>query len=106
LSAAFHRRIRRIIIKPGMETDRWLTDPALACSYMSIPLWLQDGICRINQLTSLFGQARQCPWLYPQLNQVFQWHLALAGNQKALHQIATMDPEGQVGLAVPSPTQG
>ena len=88
-----------------METDRWLTDPALACSYMSIPLWLQDGICRINQLTSLFGQARQCPWLYPQMNQVFQWHLALASNQNALHEIAAIDPEGQVGLAILSPAQ-
>jgi hypothetical protein len=104
LSAAFHCRIRGIIIKPGMEADRWLTDPALASSYMSVPLWLQDGICRIDQLTTLFGQARQCPWLYPQLGHVFQWHLALAGNHQALGEIAALDPEGQVGLAHPSRT--
>ena len=102
LSAPFHRRIRDLIIKPGMETDRWLTDPTLACSSMSVPLWLQDGTCRITELTTLFGQARQCPWLYPQLYHVFQWHLALAGNQKALREVAAIDPEGNVGLAIPS----
>jgi hypothetical protein len=106
LSAKFHRRIRNLIIKPGMETDRWLTEPALACSFMAVPLWLQDGICRIPDLITLFGQARECAWLYPQLHQIFQWHLALAGNHQALCEIAEIDPEGQIGLAVSSPTQG
>ncbi len=102
LSAAFHTRIRDLIIKPGMEIDRWLTDPALASSTMSAPLWLKDGICRLPELLTLFGQAREFPWLFPQLHQIFQWHLALADHDQALREVAAIDPEGDVGLAIPS----
>ena len=104
LQAAFHTRIRNLIIKPGMASDRWLTDPALACSCMSMPLWLKDGVCRLPELIALFEQAREFPWLYPQLHQIFQWHLALAEYQQALREVTVIDPEGDVGLATPSPT--
>lgn len=101
LQPGFHSRIRKLLIRPGMQTDRWLTDPALASSDMSVPLWLKDGVCRLPELSRIFEQARAFPWIFPKLHQIFQWHLALAGNQQALREIATIDPDGDVGLAAP-----
>lgn len=94
VSAEFHSRIRRRI---HHSTDSWLSDPALACSSMTIPLWLTDGVERASSLSSLFFRATECPWLFPRLQHIYQWHLALAGKQEALREIAQLAPELAVG---------
>lgn len=66
---------------------------------MSIPLWLKDGVSRLPELMGIFSKARECPWVFPRLEHIYQWHLALAGNQKALSEIETMASERSLGLA-------
>ena len=93
-----HTRIRRLLVKPDRDSAAWQREPALACSAMSRPLWLIDGISRVPALVNLFNQAHDCPWIYPRLHQVFQWHLALAGKHEALREVEAMDADGAVGL--------
>lgn len=99
-----HTRIRNRLVRPGTITDTWQTYPSLACSSMSLPLWLRDPINRMPELVKLFNGAQSCPWIFSHLHHVFQWHLALAGKQTALREIETIDPESAGGLASPSST--
>lgn len=75
-----------------------MTDPALACSAMTIPLWLADGVERVSELTSLLYRAADCPWMFPRLQHIYQWHLAIAGKQAALGEIEQLAPDLAVGL--------
>ncbi len=94
-----HNRIRKIILRPDSDADAWMREPALACSAMSIPLWLMDGVERVSELTALFNKAEECPWIFPRLQHIYQWHLALAGKFGALHQIEHLAPDLAVGLS-------
>ena len=93
---------RNYLIQPSTDTNAWQHEPALACSEMSLPLWLMDGVSRVPELVTLFNQADTFPWVFPQLYHIFQWHLAIAGNQAALQEIAAMDRTTDLGLANPS----
>ena len=42
------------------------------------------------------------PWVFPQLYHIYQWHLAIAGNQAALKEIAAMDRTKDLALTDPS----
>lgn len=96
VSAEFHSRIRQRI---HHGNDTWMSDPALACSSMTIPLWLTDGVERVSSLSSLFFRAAECPWMFPRLQHIYQWHLALAGKQEALREIAQLAPDLAAGLS-------
>lgn len=98
VSPAFHTRIRKLILRPEIDQDRWKKEPALACSAMTIPLWLSDGEARVTELTAIFKQADECPWLFPRLQAIYQWHLALGGKTKALEEIGQFAPELALGL--------
>jgi hypothetical protein len=100
-----HARIRKLLVKPGMMVDAWQQDPALACSAMSLPLWLTVAVSRVPALLGLFHHAHACPWVFPRLHHVFQWHLALAGKQSALSEIEIFSPDCSVGLAAGSHLQ-
>ena len=93
-----HARIRKHLLRPATNVDAWQHEPALACSAMSLPLWLCDGVSRVSELTTLFNGADVFPWVFPRLHHVFQWHLAIAGNHAALREIAGMDSGGDLGL--------
>jgi hypothetical protein len=82
-----------------------MSDPALACSSITIPLWLTDGVERVSSLSSLFFRAAECPWMFPRLQHIYQWHLALAGKQEALREIAQFTPDLAAGLSE-TPEQG
>jgi hypothetical protein len=99
VSATIHSRIRKIILGPDSDSDAWMKDPALACSAMSIPLWLADGVERVSALTALFNKAEECPWIFPRLQHIYQWHLALAGKHEELRHIEHLAPDLAVGLA-------
>ena len=105
LRASTHNRIRDLLIRPETNTDAWSIEPALACSAMSIPLWLANPINRVEALQKLFQMSADCPWLFPRLQHVFQWHLALVGKQKALHEIEVIAPDWSVGLGCKVRTQ-
>lgn len=94
-----HTRIRRIILRPNSDIDAWMREPALACSSMSIPLWLVDGVERVSELIALFNKADECPWIFPRLQHIYQWHLALAGKFEELSQIETISPDLAIGLS-------
>jgi hypothetical protein len=96
VSAEFHSRIRQRI---HHGADTWMSDPALACSSMTIPLWLTDGVERVSSLSSLFFRATECPWMFPRLQHIYQWHLALADKQEALREIAQLAPDLAAGLS-------
>jgi hypothetical protein len=98
VGSACHR-IRESLIRPGMITDAWVTEPALACSAMSMPLWLVEPVNRVPDLVKLFEKADICPWMFPRLHHVYQWHLALCGKQSALAEIETLAPAWGIGLA-------
>ena len=100
-----HTRIREHLIHAGMDTDAWAAEPALACSAMSSPLWLMTPLNRVNDLMRLFQKSSQCPWLFPRLGHVFQWHLALIGKQDALLEIGSIAPDWSVGLADENPSR-
>ena len=100
-----HTRIRSLLLKPGRTGDAWQYEPTLACSAMSVPLWLTEAVNRVAELTELFNKAHECPWIFPRLHHVYQWHLALPGKQAALHEIEAMAPEFAVGLAFPQQTK-
>lgn len=105
ISGTAHGRIRKIILRPDSDADAWMREPALACSAMSMPLWLVDGVERASELTALFNKAEDCPWIFPRLQHVYQWHLALAGKHEELHQIEQLVPDLAVGLSEkPKPT--
>ena len=97
-----HTRIRQRLIRPGMDADAWAADPALACSAMSIPLWLMNPASRVPELVRLFENATAFPWVFPRLHQVYQWHLALMDQQDALREIDAIAPDWSVGLANPT----
>ena len=99
ITRAAHARLRQILVKPDKVSDAWQRDPALACSAMSVPLWLSEAINRVPALVLLFNQAHACPWIFPRLYHVFQWHLALAGKQKALRKVEAVRADCSVGLA-------
>jgi len=100
-----HSRIRKIILRPDSDADAWMKEPALACSAMTIPLWLMDGVERVSELTALFQKADECPWIFPRLQQIYQWHLTLAGKFVELGQIETLSPDLAIGLfKQPSPS--
>lgn len=99
IPSAGHARIRKAIIRHGSPADAWLTDPALACSAMSTPLWLGAATPRTDALAALFRRARECPWVFPRLQHIYQWHLALAGRFDLLREIEQLAPELAVGLS-------
>jgi len=100
-----HTRVRRIILRPNSDIDAWMREAALACSSMSIPLWLMDGVERVSELTTLFQKAEECPWIFPRLQHIYQWHLALAGKFEELGAIETLSPDLAIGLSKqPSPS--
>lgn len=98
-----HRRIRERLLRPGIISDTWTSEPALASSAMSMPLWLVDSVDRVPDLMKLFGKADACPWIFPRLHQIYQWHLALCGKQETLREVEAFDPEFAIGLAVQTP---
>ena len=99
ISGAAHACVRRAILRPGQVADDWMREPALACSAMSIPLWLTDGVERVSNLVDLFRQAADCPWLFPRLQHIYQWHLALAAKHAELRQIEGIAPDLAIGLS-------
>ena len=98
-----HRRIRERLLRPGTPTDTWASEPALASSAMSMPLWLVDPVNRVSDLVDLFRKAEACPWIFPRLYHVYQWHLALCGKQDVLTEIEADAPEFAIGLGTPDP---
>jgi uroporphyrinogen-III synthase len=66
---------------------------------MSMPLWLVDPVNRVPDLVELFRKADACPWIFPRLHHVYQWHLALCGKQETLREVEAVDPEFAIGLA-------
>jgi hypothetical protein len=84
---------RNYLIQPSTDADAWQHEPALACSEMSLPLWLMDGVSRVPQLVKFFNQADTFPWVFPQLYHIFQWHLAIAGKTQALGEIRSLSME-------------
>ena len=99
ISGAVHSRIRKIILRPNSDIDAWMKEPALACSAMSIPLWLLDGVARVSELAALFNRAEECPWIFPRLRHIYQWHLALADKHAELRRIEELAPDLAVGLS-------
>jgi hypothetical protein len=99
ISATAHSRIRKIILRPDSDADAWMKEPALACSSMSLPLWLMDGVERVSELTALFNKSAECPWIFPRLQHIYQWHLALAGKHEELRLIEQLAPDLAVGLS-------
>jgi hypothetical protein len=99
ISGNAHARIRKAILRPDSDTDVWMKDPALASSAMSIPLWLMDGVARVSSLVALFNKAAECPWIFPRLQHIYQWHLALAGKHEELRRIEELAPDLAVGLS-------
>lgn len=99
IAPAAHARIRGILLRRGGAGEAWRTDPALACSAMSLPLWLADGVARLSELAALFNRAEACPWIFPRLQPVFQWHLAIAGRTADLLQVERLDPGLAAGLS-------
>jgi hypothetical protein len=99
ISGKVHARIRKIILRPDSDADAWMKEPALACSAMSIPLWLADGVERVSTLVALFNKAAECPWIFPRLQHIYQWHLALAGKNEELGQIEKIAPAHSLGLS-------
>lgn len=102
VSSEVHDRIRQRILEihpqAGLNADGWLRDPALASSSMALPLWLIDGVERVSSLSALFFRATECPWMFPRLQHVFQWHLAIAGRQDVLAEIGQLVPGLCLGL--------
>lgn len=99
IPAAGHARIRKAITRSDSDPDGWLTDPALAASAMCVPLWLADATARPDALAALFRRAAECPWIFPRLQHVYQWHLALAGQFDVLREIEQLAPELAAGLS-------
>ncbi len=99
ISGNAHARIRKIILRPDSDVDAWMKEPALACSAMTLPLWLMDGVERVSELTALFNKAAGCPWIFPRLQHIYQWHLALAGKHEELRLIEQLAPALAVGLS-------
>lgn len=99
-----HARIRNLLNRHGAITVAWQSDPALACSAMSLPLWLKDPVSRMPELVKLFNEPKSFPWIFPCLHHIYQWHLSLAGKENALREIESFDPESAVGLAGQSPS--
>jgi hypothetical protein len=99
LVGSAHTRIRARLVRPGIISDAWTTEPALAGSAMSMPLWLVDPVNRVPDLVELFRKADACPWIFPRLHHVYQWHLALCGKQETLREVEAVDPEFAIGLA-------
>lgn len=104
LSTEAHDRIRSHFLGGDIAADTWQRDPALACSAMTIPLWLKDGVNRLPELMGIFANVDECPWVFPRLQHIFQWHVALSGNQKALEEIESLAPDDSIGLAIRSGT--
>ncbi len=99
ISGNAHARIRKMILRPNSGADAWMKEPALACSAMSLPLWLMDGVERVSELTALFNRAAECPWIFSRLQHIYQWHLALADKHEELRQIEQIAPDLAVGLS-------
>ena len=101
LANAPHTRIRNAImqINAAADADAWLRDPALACSAMSRPLWLNTPVSRLPELIALFTRAADCPWIFPRLHDVFQWQLALSNEIDALRAVESLAPDWAAGLA-------
>jgi hypothetical protein len=97
-----HESLRRHMLRPETDAEAWQREPALACSSMTLPLWLGDGVCRLAALTRLFNHSSEFPWVFPQLYHVFQWHLAIAGRHDVLKQIERISPEDSLGLISPA----
>ncbi|MEI7910586.1 MAG: hypothetical protein WCK77_13195 [Verrucomicrobiota bacterium] len=99
-----HTRIRNAIINmtPAANADAWLHDPAMACSAMSRPLWLNGTIGRVPELSALFAHAADFPWLAPSLCDVFQWHLAISNMHEELLAVEAIAPDSAVGLSIES----
>ncbi len=98
-----HTRIRNAVIKRAADAnvDSWLHDPALASSAMSRPLWLNTTVSRLPELIALFTRAADCPWTFPRLHDIFQWHLALADKQDELRAVVALAPDWAGGLSLP-----
>lgn len=94
-----HARIRERLLRKDVIANTWETNPALACSAMTLPLWLVKPVNRVSTLMGLFNQAASCPWIFLRMHHVYQWHLALAGKQEALDEIETIAPDWGIGLA-------
>ena len=41
-------------MQPSTDADAWQHEPALACSEMTSPLWLMDGVSRVSERVTLF----------------------------------------------------
>lgn len=95
-----HARTRERLLRKDVIADAWEGDPALACSAMTVPLWLVNPVNRVNALMGLFKQAASCPWIFPRMHHVYQWHLALTGKQDALGEIEAIAPDYSVGLTM------
>lgn len=105
ISSATQSRIREIIRRPGSDVNAWMREPALACSSMTIPLWLADGVQRMPELIKLFRRAEECPWIFPRLQPIYQWHLALAGKLPELRRVEQLAPELSIALSeISNPT--
>lgn len=104
LANAPHTSIRNAIMQTSTDTDAWLHDPALASSAMSRPLWLNNTVSRLPELIALFTRAADCPWIFPRLHDIFQWHLALADKRAELRAVEALAPDWAVGLANQSPS--
>jgi hypothetical protein len=94
-----HAGIRKRLLRPKTNADAWQHDPALACSAMSLPLWLADGVSRVPELMQLFNRAGDFPWVFPRLSHVFQWHLAIAGKSQALREIQILPESRTIGFS-------
>lgn len=94
-----HASIRKRTLRPESKAEAWQREPALACSAMSLPLWLADGVSRVPELMELFNRAEAFPWVFPQLYHVYQWHLAIAGKNQALREIQSLSKDYSLDLA-------
>jgi hypothetical protein len=94
-----HVSIRNRLLCQETNADAWQREPALACSAMSLPLWLIDGVSRVPELTHLFNNAGAFPWVFPQLHHVFQWHLAISKHHAVLAELAGIGNRDVLGLA-------
>ena len=98
LAGSCHIRIRRHLLSSGSAAEAWKHEPALACSAMSVPLWIVDGKSRLDELMALFEKIHVFPWIFPRLAHIFQWHLAISGKQEALREIDRIEPDLSIGL--------
>ena len=97
-----HARLRRVLAtQAGADATAWQTDPGLACSGMSLPLWLEDGSDHLPKIAALLERTGEFPWVFPRLYHVFQWRLALAGHCDALRGIYERFPDDSWGLDRP-----